>query len=368
MRVYLAVIFITLILGVIAANLRESAQFFVKYKTVSIIPMTMVLITWVVVFAYHSLTVGSDTSGYYYTYIGIIPEKIPLKEFLENQRDWLFGIVEYFCAKLFHGNWIGFQIVIALSIYIPIIIVIVRNSVNITASLLLFVFTLAYFSGFNGMRQAIAGSLVFYAYYEKFLRKKYLSYAVILLLAFGFHSSVLFVLPVHIMSGLNFKSWAVRIGSLSMFVLYFFIYQMWPRIIRFLQAIGQTKMARDYAELPIGYGSGFLRLAVAVIPVILGMIYRDRLDGNFVNSNNELIICLFGALLMLLSTRYWIFARVSSYFSLSQIMYIPKLNCIFTEDDQKLGIFIILLLFFVYMLSLLIHGEGGYYPYRIIAM
>ena len=368
MRVYLAVIFITLILGVITANLRESDRLAGKYLTASVIPIAMILIVWVYVFAFRDLTIGSDTNGYYYFYHEIIPEKISLKEFIDTQRDWLFSILEYVCARLFHGSWLGFQIVVALLIYIPIIAVVVDKSANITASLLLFIFTLAYFSGFNGMRQAIACSLIFYAYYQKFLRKKYLSYAMILLLAFGFHSSVIFVLPVHILSGLNYKSWIVRISSLLMLVLYFSIYQLWPRIIRFLQAIGQTKMAQDYQKLPVGQGSGFLRLLVVIIPVILGIIYRTRVEGRYYKSDGELILCLYGALFMLLSTRYWIFARVSSYFSLSQIMYLPKLDCIFTEDNQKLGIFFILLLFFLYMIALLIHGDGGYYPYRFIMM
>ena len=122
-------------------------------------------------------------------------------------------------------------------------------------------------------------------------------------------------------------------------------------------------MAADYSEVPKDVGSGFLRFIVAMLPVIIGYYFKGRLESKFKNVNNELVICLFGALFMLLSMKYWIFARVSSYFSLSQILFIPKLYKVFSENSQKVGCAIILLLYFAYMIALLIHGEGAYYPY-----
>lgn len=365
MTVYLLTILFTAILGVIASNTRmvrikENGQ--EEYCTQNII-ILFILAIWVAVFACRGISVGSDTNGYIYFFNNIISSDMSLAEFSSNQRDWLFGYLEYFCCRIFNGNWICFQIVVAIIIYAPILNVLKEKADYLLSSLLLFIFTISFFSGFNGMRQAIAMSIVFYAYYNFFAEEKYFKYAVLLLIAFGFHSSVIFVIPIHFLSRFEIKGRVVKFSVILTLILFLFIWKIWPFIIDFLASIGQTKMAADYAEVAKDAGSGFLRFFVALVPVIVGYFYKEKLEVQFKNVNNELVLCLFGALFMLLSMRYWIFARVSSYFSLSQVLFIPKLYKVFSENSQKIGCAMILFLYFAYMIALLIHGEGNYYPY-----
>ncbi len=368
MTVYLLTILFTAVFGVIASNTRmvrvkRNGQ--KEYCTENII-IFFILAIWVAVFACRGISVGADTSGYIYYFNNIISSDMSLAEFSANQRDWLFGYLEYFCCRLFNGKWICFQIVVAIITYAPILKVLKEKADYLLSSLLLFIFTINFFSGFNGMRQAIAMSIVFYAYYDFFAEKKYFKYAVLLLIAFGFHSSVIFVIPIHVLSRFEIKGRVVKVSVILTLILFLFIWQIWPSLINFLESIGQTKMAADYAEVAKNEGSGFLRFIVALVSVIIGYFYKEKLEVQFRNVNNELILCLFGALFMLLSMRYWIFGRVSSYFSLSQILFIPKLYKVFSKNSQKIGCAMILFLYFAYMIALLIHGEGNYYPYNFI--
>lgn len=368
MTVYLLTILFTAVFGGIANNTRivrtkDNGQ--EEYCTENVF-MLLILAIWVAVFACRGISVGTDTSGYVYNFNNIVSSDMSLAEFSSNQRDWLFGYLEYFCCKIFNGNWICFQIVVAIIIYAPILKVLKRKADYLVSSLLLFIFTISFFSGFNGMRQAIAMSIVFYAYYDFFVEKKYFKYAVLLLIAIGFHSSAIFVFPIHFLSRFEIKGRMVKLSVILTLILFLFIWEIWPLLINFLESIGQTKMAADYAEVAKNEGSGFLRFIVALVPVIIGYFYKEKLEVHFRNVNNELILCLFGALFMLLSTRYWIFARVSSYFSLSQVLLIPKLYKVFSENSRNIGCAMILFLYFAYMIALLIHGEGNYYPYSFI--
>lgn len=368
MTVYFLTILFTAVFGIIASNrrmvriLQNGKE---EYYTKSII-ILFILATWVAVFACRGISVGADTSGYIYYFNDIIPSAISLTEFLSNQRDRLFGFLEYLCCRMFHGSWICFQIIVAILTYAPILKVLKNKADYLTSSLLLFFFTTSFFCGFNGMRQAIAMSISFYAYYTYFLEKKYIRYAFLLLIALGFHSSVLFVIPIHILSKFEIKGGVIKFAVIFILILFLFIWQIWPFIINFLESIGQIKMATDYAVVAKNEGSSFLRFIVAFVPVGIGYIYKEKLEEQFSNVNNELILCLFGALFMLLSIRFWIFARVAAYFLLSQILFIPKLYNVFSKDSQKVGGAIILLLYFAYMVLLLIHGEGDYYPYYFI--
>lgn len=363
MTVYLVAILLTAIISSVGSGQRsytitENGRKIYYWSNLYTIA---ILIVWCFVFAFRGLSVGSDTSGYYAVYCRIFSENMSYSNFITYERDVFFATLTFFCAKFFQGNWIWFQVVVAILTYLPIISVVKKNSNDVTTSLLLFIFTLQFYSGFNGMRQGIAMSFVVYAYFNYLLEKKYLKFAILILVAFSVHSSVILVVPFLLFSLCGFSSKIVRWSAAAIVVLYLFMWQIWPYIIQFFTAIGQEKMANDYAETGTGHGSGLLRVIVAMLPFVLGFFYKNILREKYKNIDVELAMVLYSALFMLLSMRYWIFARVSSYFCGSLVIFIPKLIDIFT--DRCIGKVFILILYFSYMVALLLHGDGAYYPY-----
>ena len=322
-----------------------------------------ILIVWCSVFAFREISIGSDTPGYHHYYTEIIRNNISYVAFIDRQRDLLFASLEYVCARIFNGDWVCFQFVVALITYLPVISIVKKYSTHVTASLLFFIFTLQFYSGFNGMRQGIATSLVIYAYYNFLLEKKFVKYAILSMLAFGIHSSVLLATPFLVMSFWGVKSNIVKWSSAALVFLYVFINQLWPLVISFFMAVGQTKMAHDYVELPTDDGSGILRFIVSILPFILGYLFKNRLGNKYDKFDNELAIALYSGMFMLLSMRFWIFARVGSYFSGCLILLLPKFKDVFFQ--KQLGLAFLLMLYFAFMVAMLLHGEGGYYPYML---
>ena len=363
MTVYLIAIFLTMLVGYIGNQHRyevAAEEGSIKHYSWGAIYTLLILLIWCFVFTYRNIHVGTDGPSYYRIYSGIRNAGYSFSQYVTIRRDYLFSAVEYLCSKVSGGNWFFYQFTVSLLIYWPIIHVAKRYSYDTQMSLLLFIFTFRFFNGYNGMRQEIAASIVALAYYDFLLDRKYFKSVVLLAIAFGFHSSTLIAIPFLFLSTRDLHSKAVKWTGFGLFVFYLVIWQIWPLIIRLLSVMGQAKMAADYAEVSQDKGSGFLRFVVAILPFLIGYMYRERLrqehDELF---DHELVMCLFSGLFMLLSIRYWIFARVAEFFVVGQIMLVPKLNSVFRGQGKVA----ILLLYFAYMIALLLHGDGHYYPY-----
>lgn len=322
--------------------------------------VVLITIVWGALFALRN-RVGTDFGTYYGLYSRAGNESITV--FLSTQRDFLFGLITYICNKISNGNWIFYQAVVAILIYLPVLLVFKRKSESMLQSCLLYIFTLTLFSGFNGTRQALATSFLFYGYYTYYIQKKKIGTIVCLLIAFGFHSSVILAIPFLMLSQKSLNSKVVITSFVGLIIAYVFIWQIWPLLINFLRLVGQTKMADDYMEVSTEKGSGFLRALVIAVPFLIALLRKKQFTAQYLHAENEIILSGYAVLFMFLSMRYWIFSRVAAYFAISQMMLIPKLSIAFSKESQKIFILLLLVLYFAYMVAMLLHGEGWYYPY-----
>ena len=293
-------------------------------------------------------------------------EHISFESFIETQRDSLFGYLTFFSSRLFKGNWVAFSYICSFLIYFPVIYVLYKKSADFTMSALLYIFTFTYFSGFNGVRQCIALSLLFLAYYCGLKEKKYWLYAVLVLVSFGFHSTALIAVPFHLLSLKSINSNLFKITVVSLLISYVFLWDIWSYIIEFLEFIGQSKLASDYNNLTED-GSGIIRFLVNVMPPILGLIFRKKIKKHYPDVDPEIMLLCIGAILSLFSLKNWIFSRISAYLKITVILFLPKLECIFDKKSRMLGKIIILALYFAYMCALLLHGDGQVLPYQFIS-
>ena len=325
----------------------------------------LVFLSWAAIYALR-YRVGTDFGTYYRSYARITNNNESLSDFLDKQRDMLFGYIEYFCARLSGGNWLFFAFICAALTYLPVIITIRRKSDSFTASALLFLFTMQYYAGFNGTRQAIAVSLTFFAYYCCLKERKYFWYIVVVALAFGFHSTALIVLPIHLLSLKNLRSPLVKITIALLLLSFIFLGSVWKYVISFMEKIGQSKLASDYETLS-GSGSSVLRLIVATIPPIVGVIFQDQLKNTYRHTDSEVILLLIAAVFTLFSLNTWLFSRIAQYFNMALIMFLPKLPSLFKEKSRPMAMVIMLALYLGYMCAMLLHGDGQLLPYRFIS-
>ena len=362
MVVYLCNIAITLILGCVASVVSPR----MKDKRISKFWLSFVLLSWLIIYAFR-YNVGADFSGYYFYFKRIGFQQQSLVEFVGGQRDFLFAILEYLCYQIFNGNWVTFSIIIGILTYLPVLSTIRNESNNFTLASLLYIFTMNFYAGFNGIRQGIAVSFVFFAYYQFLKRKKYILYFIFIIIAFGFHSTVLVTVPFHFLSLKKVSSKLFRFTIVFMLFSYMFLWQLWAYLIEFLEMIGQDKLASDYANAMTD-GSSLLRMIVYIVPAIIGIFYYDKMKRKYQNIDSEIILILLASFFMLLSTKYWLFARVALYFYMHTIVFLPKLDCAFAKNSKKIGMLLVATLYFAYMCIMLLRGDGGCLPYNFIPL
>ena len=280
-------------------------------------------------------------------------------------RDWGFYSIATIMYKILPDNFIAYNFLLAALTFIPIILTIRKYSVNFTFSIILYITMMMYYEGFNGVRQAIAVSLCFSAY-PLLYNKKFISYSVVILIAYLFHSTALLMIPL--MYLVTRKSWSktINITLVILTLTVFALPNIWVYLIGFLELIGQEKMANDYSQFNYSDdGINVMRILVAMVPVILSLLFYKNLKNNNVNIDILINMSLFYLLFLLFGTQLTVLARISSYFGIFNILLIPELASIFKGRDKLIFKVITITLFFIYML-LLLPVDSNLLPYRFI--
>ena len=184
-----------------------------------------------------------------------------------------------------------------------------------------------------------------------------------MIIAFGFHSTALFVIPFHILSKINIKSKWLWVLVTILFVSGGSMSTIWNSAISILSAVGNDTLANRYANSTYT-GSGIIRVFVCMAPLLIGLWKRSCISRKQKTENDSfLIFLIFDVIFMIYSTHNWLFGRLAMYFDIYAIVYIPKLKNIFNSRSKNLGIVLILFLYFLYMILLMLHGEANIYPY-----
>lgn len=363
MQIYLLNILLTTVLAIFAQYFCFVKTIGRSKKEVSLFFIAVILIIWSIIYAYRGASVGSDTEGYmeFYKLTRESPETYI--QFMQGKTDRLFESLRYFCAKVLNKDWVFFSFVTAIVTYLPILLVVKKEaSEYFCFSLLIYIFLLKYCYGFNATRQAMAVGMTFLGYNLFFKRNQFLAYALCILVAFGFHSTAIFAIPFHLASRLKLHSKVLWVILIILFTSAFALKDLWDIAIKSLAFVGNDLLAERYANSTY-LGSGYLRVIVCVCPVIIGIwkyqilkLYDDHID-------QSIIMLLFSVVLMLFSTQNWLFGRIAEYCSIFAILFVPKLQYVFVEKSKFVAKLLIGGLYFAYMIALLLHGDGGFYPY-----
>lgn len=368
MGIYIANIIITIMIIMITEKRDMVYQVTTKENVkVPIYVILTILFIWTYIYAGRGLNVGSDTSGYYGFYQLLTKSDITLKAYINQGGDWLFETVRYCVNRASKGNWYVFIFIMGIFTYLPVLITLrSENPRNFLMSILLYIFMFHYYYGFNAIRQTIAISISFMAYMLYFKKNRYIRYLICMIIAYGFHSTAIFMILIHFLSKLSIKSKILWIINIFMLVGAGAFGNVWNMAINALTIVGNNTLADRYIDNTFT-GSGYIRVLICLVPLILGfwkyhLIQKEEKE----KIDPFLIFGILNVIFMMYSTHNWLFARLAMYLDIYMIIYIPKLEKIFTDNCKMLGKTLILLLYFVYMLLLLIHGEANVYPYNFL--
>ncbi|KAB7708168.1 EpsG family protein [Bacillus aerolatus] len=262
-------------------------------------------------------------------------------EYITSQKDMGFGILQMILKKYSEDP----QIMIfttALITNVLIISVLFKYSRMFELSTYVYITGGLFLVSMNGIRQVLAAAIAFTA--TKYLiNGNWIKYFLIVLLASMFHQSALILMPIYFL--VRYKAW-----SKATYILLFFsilIVIGFEQFSAILFATIEDTQYGQYSGFDEG-GANTIRVAVAAVPLIIAYLGRERLREVFPSSDYIVNMALIGLVFMIISTQSWIFARVSIYFNLYQIILISWIIKLFSKKDQRFVYYTLLICYFVY--------------------
>lgn len=305
---------------------------------------------------------GMDTPGYNTKYNRILNRDFI--KMLKYERDWLFSAIMYIDAMIFGKKGIIFHnAVIGALAYLPIIYVYTKYSRNVLAAVFLYIITTTYYFAFNGQRQGVAIGITVLGY-PFLLQKKLKPWVIICIIASFFHKTAYLMIPIGFLLVKPTTSKPFMIISIMSLISAILLWSVWNQLFELLGMMGQDKIVHDYGGMTAESvkGANPLRVIIAAVPIILGVIYYKIMDC----ARFQLIMnyCIWQMIFIVASTRNLFFYRCSSYFAPIQVLIFIEIGKIFNEKSRKIYWTILIALYLGYMWVSL-HSEGGMLPYNL---
>lgn len=212
-----------------------------------------------------------------------------------------------------------------------------------TMPLLMYILYCGWSGSFNGVRQALAGAIIF-AFSKNVKKRWILQYIIVCFIAFLVHKTAIFMLPVLILANrkFDFKQILLLMG----------VAIMMPYIGNYaLQSIGSS-LGTSYATRSVN----LIRVVVSFVPVftILFTSNEFREENKFLT--NMIVI---NALITFSTRNSALMYRFSDYTNMYLMLYIPKLSRIFSCNSKNIFNAVTVTLYFLYFAVELRNGNGN---------
>ena len=100
---------------------------------------------------------GTDFFNYY---MGFYSSGDKNFDYIMENRDILFSLLTYIMSNLISDNFLIYNAVLAIFTYAPVIVVMRKYSTDFKTTVLLYIFSIAYFQPYNIVRQSIAVAIM----------------------------------------------------------------------------------------------------------------------------------------------------------------------------------------------------------------
>ncbi|MFD0588433.1 EpsG family protein [Paenibacillus sp. GCM10027627] len=237
-------------------------------------------------------------------------------------------------------QWLIF--VTALVTNFLILAVFYRYSRLIELSVFAYVTTGAFIVSMNGIRQFLAAAIVFAAT-KALIEGKWKVYFAVVILASFFHQSALFMLPIYFL--VRRRAWTIT--TTLMLTIAILMVVGFNYFSSLLFAVIENTQYAEYESFKEG-GANILRVVVYIIPIVIAFLGREKLRTIFPQSDIIVNLSLVGAVIMIISTQNWIFARLGIYFTLYQLILMGWIVKLFREKDQRFFYFVFVSFYLVY--------------------
>ena len=327
MIIYTLLIFYVIFLSIIYAFKKN------KSKKTDKIFLIMAFIPMIIIMGFRGRTVGTDTYSYtvYFQQICDYSLTNALNFF---PLGWV--ILNKVIGATLGIEPINYIFIVSMLTLILFMKFIYDNSINVSISTILFILFFHYFSAFNGMRQYLAVAIVANSY-KYLMENKNIKFILINLIATSIHpTAILFLCLIPI------KMIKPTIGNIYkiLFFSIFFILLLGPIAQIFVNIFPHYALYLDESGIgTFGFGQGKNRNVIITFIYIFFEIFMLIKMKNKENLKIEehymyVIINLIGILFCLLSLTNTLFNRLSWYFIIFAIIYIPYCFKFFNGKDR----------------------------------
>lgn len=323
-------------------------------KRKNLINRILFLLSFLVALLPMGLRYGIGTD-YFYTYVPYF--------------NWIGkGVKEFdelgfnFLNKIIYDTTGDYRVLFFITSFIFLVLIyktIYNNSENICLSVLLIFIGQAYFYGMNIVRQSLAMAIILLSF--NFLKKNNkIAYLLLGLLAFSIHSSAIILIPFLYLSRFN-------INTKKKLLILFLVVCCFPiTSILIEKIIINTKYAWYYTNSnyheAISNTVILENILVFIIDLLVTIKNKNKIDKEYQMLSN---INFFGIVVMILSSTIPLINRLIRYFTIFQIIFIPKIinKISLVKDRIAIYLLIIIIMSSLTFYQIIIKGGEEVYPY-----
>lgn len=294
-------------------------------------------INWIILSGLRNLSIGADTLAYkVYRFDKTI--NIPWNnifynfclKYIKNApiKDPGYPLIEK-VFQIFSTNYQMFLIFIAIIFFIPLSILIYKYSMRPCFSYIIFSTLFYSFFAITGQRQTIATAIVVFGGIELIIRRKLISFLLLVALSSTIHGSAICFLPFYWISMIKINK--ISLSIYWILITFSFIFK--NQFLGFLQKIVGYE---DYVFYETARGGTFL-LLLLLLSIFITIFYKIILEKckltkikiiSEVSINALFIASIFSSLLLINQS----FMRVIQYYSIFIMFLLPQCRYIFSKE------------------------------------
>lgn len=328
-----------------------------KLKERDLIFVSIVSVQLIILSSFRSSLVGSDTINYINRFLIIAATEWKNVPYLSDLVDFENGFI--LMNKLIGSistNQVFFLAVNSLVIIIPLSIYIYKKSTSVWLSFFIFIGLGFWGDSMNILRQMLA--LVVLVRSLQYVEKKQLfRFVIAVLIASTLHISAIAFFVVYPLSYIRIN----RTYLIGVLIASVATYLVADKIIIFLLSV----LGYQYHFARIGTSSGGGMLLMLMMFAFVALYARDEAIEKHKDFDLYLHLLFVGILLNILAINFALAGRAMIYFTIHNIILIPKvLDSIYRPFDKYVGTIIVVIgVLYFYLFRLLVVDVSGVVPY-----
>lgn len=350
MYTYIAVLIFSLFFGIIIhfSNFNKKNQIYLFFMFVFLLLFS----------AFRKYNIGTDTLSYIKLFIDINTSFRNLHIFGFNIEPLfiLLNKITYFINKSPQSILFSTSFIINLLVIMRIF----KSSKYPWLSIYLYISMYIYYQSFNGIRQYIAISIIFYI--SKYIEEnKPIKFLLGIILAMGFHTTAIIFLPCYIFNKINISIKKIILFLIATFLL---LYNIDELLKLFTDLVPKYKVYYDSFFLETG---GIRDLVVSTFIILFGIsIDFFNKSNKQINTLTIYMLVYFAFSVMALRGSVNLISRLGWYFSIFVILYVPEVIDTIKNDKIRLvSIYSVISICFFYHLYLLLNNFHRIVPYEL---